>query len=118
MKVVYEFDRGCIVRRQAYSAGVRQTREYQHLRVKLSELETSQVVLQSQYSFRALVSWLAHGCAERLVNVHEAAQPGQVAVRSAFPVAPIAAAQSCAQVQILLAAVKKVGERDEIGIPV
>lgn len=74
--------------------------------------------MQSQYGFRALVGGLSGGSVEGLVNVNNASQPCEIVVRSAFQITPITTAQGRSQVQILLAAMKEVGERGKEGIPV
>ena len=64
------------------------------------------------------MGWIARRGTERLVNVNNTAQPGEVAVGRTLQVASITAAKSRAQIQVLLAAVKEIGKSGDEGVSV
>src|SRR6266446_4832705 len=109
MKVVYQLDCERIVRRDADAARVRQSRENQDLGIQLSEIEAGQMILRPHNGLYILVRRLIGRRIKRLASVYSAAQPAEVVIRRPYQVTSITATKCCAQVQILLAAMKKIG---------
>lgn len=118
MEIVPQFDRNHIIRCQANAAGIRKARKGEQLGIELTEVEANIGILQTHDSLRTLPGRLTRSGLEGLMNIVNAAEPGEGAARRPFQIPSITGHKGGAKVQILLAAVQKIGQAHNEGISV